>query len=522
MEQIATDTYSFEKLRTNGYTYVDKTAALMPLVNERNGCQFFLARPRRFGKSLLISTLRALFEGRKELFTGLAIESQWDWAQKWPIIHLDLGSCEAATVERLYENLQVKLQLEAERNGVAVHADKSVSNQLLLLISDLAKKSANGNVVLLVDEYDKPLLKHISQPDVGAFRDALREFYSVIKTCEGLQRFAFITGISKFSKVSIFSDLNNLVDLSMEYEQATLLGYTREEVKRFFPKTLEKIGAQNGKNADWALREVVRWYDGYRFHPKAEPVINPVSFGCCARSGEFEDYWSQTARPDFLMAALKEQRLDFSRIDIDRNTLDAYDPQNPRLVTLLYQTGYLTIKHFRTVGGFRRYDLGFPNLEVEQSFLTALAPVYAKLDAGDAVNYQVLAASAVLAGDLVRFIDVLKAFCANISYDLTDRQNEQTWQTIVYVILRSVGVGVEAEVRTNNGRIDMVCPVPGGYWLLEFKLDASAERALAQIDEKEYALKYNFTGKRITKVGVSFSSEKRTIVDYKTVEVPAR
>lgn len=515
MEKLAVDTYSFERLRTKGFTYVDKTAGIAPLVDESSGFQFFLARPRRFGKSLLISTLQALFEGKRELFHGLAIEPQWNWEKRWPVLHLDLGSCEATTVTELRENLLVMLQLEAARNGIAVHADKSAPNQLLFLINDLAQKSGDGKIVLLIDEYDKPILKHLSQPDVSVFRDELRKFYSVIKTTERLQRFAFITGISKFSKMSIFSDLNNLVDLSMEYDSATLLGYTCDELMRCFPESLAKIGSLNGKSADWALAEVERWYDGYRFHPKAEPVINPVSFGCCARNGEFKDYWSKTALAFFLIDALKVQKLDFSKVDVDESALESYEPEKPRLVTLLYQTGYLTIKRFWTMGAFRRYDLDFPNLEVEQSFLTTLAPAYAGVGDDQFVNFQAKAAEAVLAGDLAQFVAVLKSFFANVPYDLTDRQNEQTWQTIVYVVLRSVGVGVQAEVRTNDGRIDMVCPVPGGLWLIEFKLDHSAEEALAQIDEKTYAAKYDFTGKKITKVGISFSSKARNIVDCK-------
>ena len=204
MEKVATDIYSFRELREKGFTYVDKTAKLLPLADLSIGKQFFIARPRRFGKSLLVSTLHCLFEGRRELFNGLAIEPKWDWSKAWPVIHLDMGDCQADSVERLWGKIHDCLVSESERLGVALRSDTSVPGQLKFLIQDLAAASGDGQVVLLVDEYDKPLLGHLSKPDVTQFRDALKEFYSVIKTLEAKQRFTFLTGVSKFSKVSIF------------------------------------------------------------------------------------------------------------------------------------------------------------------------------------------------------------------------------------------------------------------------------------------------------------------------------
>ena len=516
MEKVATDIYSFRELRENGFTYVDKTAMLLPLCDMSVGKQFFLARPRRFGKSLLISTLHCLFEGRRELFHGLAIEPKWDWSKSWPVIHLDMGDCQADTVERLWGKVRDCLVSESERLGVALRKDTSVPGQFKFLIQDLAAASKDGQVVLLVDEYDKPLLGHLSKPDVTQFRDALKEFYSVIKTLEAKQRFTFLTGVSKFSKVSIFSDLNNLKDRTMTASEATLLGYTHDELKRFFPESLKKIAAANRLTPEGAFAKVVEWYDGYRFEENAEKVINPVSFGLCVEAGKFQNYWANTAMTTFLTDALKQQPLDFSTINIDQSALEAYEPDKPRIVTLLYQTGYLTIKSFRQFGDFRRFDLCIPNREVENSFLTQLAPVYAGIDADRSINYQFAAAEALVAGDAEKFVKVLKNFFANIPYNLTDRQNEQMWQAIVYVLLKAVGFGVNAEVLTNEGRIDMACETPAGIWLIEFKLDRPAEEALAQIDERNYAEKYDFAGKTVRKLGISFSSEKRTIVDVKS------
>jgi len=515
MEKVATDIYSFRKLRESGFAYVDKTAMLLPLVDLSIGSQFFLARPRRFGKSLLISTLHCLFEGRRDLFQGLAIEPKWDWSKQWPVLHLDMGSCQAETVDGFWRKMGETLESEANRLHVPVRREMSVSGRFRFLIEDLAATSPDGQIVLLVDEYDKPLLGHLSKPDVTQFRNALKEFYSVIKTLEAKQRFAFLTGVSKFAKVSIFSDLNNLIDITMDASEATLLGYTHDELKRCFPGALRRIGEANGLSPEQAFAKVVEWYDGYRFHPSSEKVVNPVSFGMCAKSGEFQNYWSNTAMTTFLTDALKLHPLDFSTIGIDRSALEAYEPENPRMVTLLYQTGYLTIHEMKTIGEFRRFDLRIPNREVENSFLTQLAPVYAGLDPAKSVNYQFAAAEAILSGDVERFVKVLKNFFANIPYNLTDRQNEQMWQAIVYVILRSIGVGVNAEVLTNEGRIDMTCETAADIWLIEFKLDRPAEEALAQIDERNYAGKYDFAGKNIHRLGISFSSEQRTIVETK-------
>ena len=515
MEKIATDIYTFERLRKRGYVYVDKTDIIWPLVNDSTGTQFFLARPRRFGKSLVISTLRSLFEGRRDLFLGLAIEPKWDWSKTWPVIHLDFGTVQAGTIPEFREQLFGILRSEAARLGVAFRESSLPDISFRHMIEDVAESSADGQCVVLIDEYDKPLLGHLSKPDVTQFRDALKSFYGVVKYTEPKQRFTFITGISRFSKVSVFSDLNNLIDLTMTPGEATLLGYTHEELKSFFPEALVHIGEKNGHDAGWAFDEVVKWYNGYRFHPEAEKVINPVSFGLCAKNGEFQNYWSKTAMTTFLVDALKVQPLDFSTVGVTDTELDAYEPENPRLVTLLYQTGYLTIRSMTRIGLFSRYELAFPNLEVEDSFLSALAPIYAGLNRRGAVNYQLLAAEALLNGDTDRLVKVFRTFFAEIPYDLTDRQNEQMWQAIVYVVLRSIGVGVGAEVKTNDGRIDMVCDTPDHIYLIEFKLDRSAEEALEQIERNDYAAKYDLAGKKVMKIGVSFSSEKRTIADVK-------
>ena len=521
MEKVATDIYTFSELRRNGFTYVDKTGILYAMACEESGKQFFIARPRRFGKSLAVSTLKSLFEGRRDLFGGLAIEPLWDWSRKWPVLHLDMGSMQARSVDEFRELLVEHLADRARELGCGGISGSSPSILFKRLIEALAAQSPDGRMALLVDEYDKPLLGHLMKPDVAEFRDELKAFYSVIKTLESKQRFTFITGVSKFSKVSIFSDLNNLKDWTMHPGMATLFGYTHEEVLKCFPGRIHALAEANGLDDRGAFDEVVKWYDGYKFHPAAKPVINPVSLGCCFDMGEFSDYWSKTAVPTFLIDILKKHPLNFASIDIADNRLDAYEPDKPDITTLLYQTGYLTIKGVRSFVATRKYDLGFPNLEVESSFVSRLAPAYAGLEQARAESAQLAAAEALYAHDVPKFLKALKAFFANIPYDLTDRQNEQMWQTVVYVVLRSIGVNVNGEVRTHDGRIDMVVDIPGEIYIIEFKLDRPAAEAMEQIKGKEYAGKYALSKKRVTLIGISFSSGKRTIVEELVCHAPS-
>ena len=520
MEKIATDIYTFAELRNEGFTYVDKTGALYAMASGESRKQFFLARPRRFGKSLAVSTFKSLFEGRRDLFQGLAIEPKWDWSKKWPVLHLDMGSMQARSVDEFNALLVSHLQRRALEMGVAGLKDTLPSILFTNLIDALAAKSPDGRMVLLVDDYDKPLLGHLMKPDVTDFRDALKAFYSVIKTLESKQRFTFITGVSKFSKVSIFSDLNNLNDWTMDANAATLFGYTHEEVLKYFPGRIHDLGQANGLTDDEAFAKIVEWYDGYRFEECAEPVINPVSLGKCFQKRKFADYWSATAIPTFLIDILKEHPLDFSTIDISESALNAYEPDKPRIVTLLYQTGYLTIKSFRQFGTARRYTLKFPNLEIENSFLDNVVGAYVGKDVDVSSGFAVAAGEALHAHDVPKFLKSLKAIFSDIPSDMTDRQNEQMWQTIVYVVLRSIGINVNGEVRTNEGRIDLVVDLPEDIYIVEFKLDRPASEAMEQIKNRDYAGKYALSEKRVTLVGISFSAAKRTIVEELVEEMP--
>ena len=517
MEKAATDIYTFENLRGNGYTYVDKTAILKQLVDDSRGRQFFIARPRRFGKSLAVSTLKCLFEGRRDLFQGLAIEPQWDWSRKWPVLHIDMGSAQAETIPALDRKWRAILRSECMRNKIAFRDDEDPAIAFANVIEDLVATSDDGQIVLLVDEYDKPLIGKLCTPLVTEFKNALKAFYSVIKTCEGKQRFSFLTGVSKFSKVSIFSDLNNLKDYTLHPLTGTLFGFTHDEVRRNFPGKLAQLGAKFGKDADWAFDRIVRMYDGYKFHQDAEPVINPVALGMTFDTLEFGRWWSKTALPTFLIDFFKSRPLDVSSLEVSDSDMDAFEPEKLKPVTLLFQTGYLTIRSVEWDGDFAKYRLGFPNREVETSFLGELSNLYS----GNVVDDSKVLVSRI--GDTLRardpegFVAAFKSFFAAIPYDLTDRQNEQSWQAIMYVVMRLIGMNVGGEVKTSKGRIDLTVETATDAYVIEVKRDSTPMKAIEQIRDKSYTDKFRLSGKPITLIGIAFSTKKRAVSGAKIV-----
>ena len=517
MEKAATDIYTFGNLRKGGYSYVDKTAILKKLADDSRGRQFFIARPRRFGKSLAVSTLKCLFEGKRDLFKGLAIEPVWDWSRKWPVLHIDMGSAQSATVSELKVIWRDILSNECARNGIPFRDSEVPSIALSNTINDLAAESDDGQVVVLVDEYDKPLLGHLMTPQVTEFKEALKTFYSVLKTLEGKQRFLFITGVSKFSKVSIFSDLNNLDDITLDASVATLFGYTHEEVRKNFPGCLAALGKKQGTDAESAFADIVKWYDGYKFHQNAELVVNPVSLGLTFKKQELGNWWSLTAMPTFLLDFFKVRPMDVSDLSVTDADLAAYEPERIKPVTLLFQTGYLTIKGFEQTGTIRRYKLGFPNLEVENSFLTDLSSVYIGTDNSGSANIAAEVVKALLARDPDRFVEAFRQFFAAIPYDLTDRQNEQSWQAIMYVVLRVIGINVGGEVRTHKGRIDLTVETATDAYIIEVKRDSTAKKAIEQIQDKSYTDSFRPSGKPITLIGIAFSTKKRTVSGVKIV-----
>ena len=513
MERIATDTYSFPDIRNGGFVYVDKTAILKLLADGSIGKQFFVARPRRFGKSLAISTLQCLFEGRRDLFRGLAIEPEWDWTKVYPVLKLDMGSCQAASVSDLWRKIDTLLESESRRLKVPLHGEDA-SARFRFMIEDLSAANPDKKMVLLVDEYDKPLLGHLGKEDVNDIRDALKEFYSVVKTCEGYQRFAFITGVSKFSKVSIFSDLNNLNEFSMDARVALLFGYTHEEVKANFPESLAALGGKLGLDAEATFAKLVKWYDGYRFEENAVPVFNPVSIGKCLSSQKFDPYWFETGTPSFLLRMLERDPVLLDDIEVSQTSFSVYEPDRPALMSLLYQTGYLTIKEARQEGEERVYRLGCPNYEVRKAFNESLSMEFSHLGAFDHSSLLNQMLSALRHDDVNDMLDALSCFFANIPANITVKR-EKYYQALFYAVFVLIGARTQAECWTNRGRVDAVVETPCGIYVFEFKLNGTAEEAIAQIKEKGYHEKYLRAGKKVTLAGVAFDSEMRNLSDRK-------
>ena len=535
MERIATDTYSFERVREGGFVYVDKTAILKTLADGSLGTQFFIARPRRFGKSLAVSTLQCLFEGRRDLFRGLAIEPDWDWSKTWPVLKLDMGTCAADDAQELKGLLRSMLRREAVRLGLPQPEGATPGDAFLQFCTDLAANTKGGKFVLLVDEYDKPLLGHLGKPDVNDIRDELKAFYSVIKTCEGLQRFAFMTGVSKFSKVSVFSDLNNLNEFSMDARVATLFGYTHEEVKANFPASLAALGAKQGLDAEATFARLVQWYDGYRFEENAVPVFNPVSVGKCLSSGKFDPYWFETGTPTFLLRLMEKNPVVLDEIEVSQTAFSNYEPDRPALVSLLYQTGYLTIKSARQDGGIRLYRLVPPNFEVATAFSESLSADFSRLDGEEHASLLTQMVEALRADDVDDMLDALSCFFANIPANITVKR-EKYYQTLFYAVFVLIGARTHAECWTNRGRVDAVVETPRGVYVFEFKLgtggrdgarpspggpsSVSAAAALAQIKARGYAEKWLRCGKKVTLVGAAFDADMRNLSD-RQVEVAA-
>jgi len=513
MTPLTTSVYTFEKLRDGGFLYVDKTAGVYELI-EPACAQYFLSRPRRFGKSLLISTLKAIFQGRRDLFeapanggVNLAIaDTDYDW-KTYPVIHLDLGTAAARTAEELERMLGYSVDDSAKAKGVSLTREGSAA-RFNELIAALATRL--GKVVILIDEYDKPLLGHLGQESAREIQDVLKQFYAVVKATEAQQRFVLLTGVSKFSKVSVFSDLNNLTDLTMDPRAATLLGYTQTELEANFPEYIERLAGAIGKTTPETLDELRVWYNGYRFHSNADAVYNPVSVMKCFDTQEFKNYWFETGTPTFLLDLLKREPLDLDNLEVDENAFSTYDPVALHPLPLLFQTGYLTITAGEVLGDARYYALGYPNLEITQSFSYWLARSMAGVLDPELSGALKRMVKALQAGDADTMLEHLKTFFHNVPYDIVE-QKEKYYQTIFFTVFKLIGAMVEAESRTSRGRIDAVVKTAGHIYLFEFKLRGAAEEAMAQIREKRYAAPYLDDGRPVTLVGAAFDRKQRNL-----------
>ena len=516
MKNLTSSVYNFEKLRNEGYLYVDKTEFIWKLINPA-GESYFLSRPRRFGKSLTLSTLKAVFEGKKELFKGLALyDKPYDW-KPYPIIHLDMANCDIQTPEELKKYLLDTLENIAVSFNLQLRGE-TLTGRFENLIMDIARR---GQVVILLDEYDKPILNNIANPCVKDILQVLKGFYSNIKKAERSLRFAFITGVSKFCHVSLFSDLNNLTDITMDAKYATLLGYTQEELETYFADRIELASKQLGLPKEELLPEIKAWYDGYRFEENAATVYNPVSLAKFFESGgKFNNYWFSTGTPSFLIELVRKTRFDFDNIlskPVSSMAFNAFEVDKLDPLTLLLQTGYLTIKSMVRKFNMPWYWLDFPNREVSFSFNTALLNAYSHKTDNFVVAFCEELADAMDNGNVKQLRKVLESFFAGISYEI-HHKDESNFQNIFFSIFRLLGYYISAESHTNDGRIDAVAETEKFVFIFEFKLD-NDDTALSQIRDKEYYKKYELSQKKIFLNGVTFSTEKGQIIDWQTEEV---
>jgi hypothetical protein len=501
---------SFRELRKGGFLYVDKTKLIARL--SEGGKYFFLSRPRRFGKSLTLSTLEELFSGRRELFEGLWIENNWDWSLTYPVIHLSFSSIGYKT-SSLEQALHNALEAEAAKYGFQLTATGYDQKFKELL----EKLSVKGRVVILIDEYDKPLIDYLEDmPKAIEHQRIIRAFYSIIKDSDPYIRFLLITGVSKFSKVSVFSELNNLNDLTIHPKYSTLVGYTQEELEFYFAEGIDEIAAEQGVEREELLKRIRDWYNGYSWDGR-HFVYNPFSILSFFNAGQFQNYWFSTGTPTFLVKLLKNrEQVQLERVDVDQSIFESYSLDNLDTLSLLFQTGYSTIKK---ISEFGIYTLDYPNKEVKESMLRHLIGEFRHDSPALTTPIVIKLRQAFIDNDLEKVIDITNSLFKSIPSHIFIKDREAYYHSVVFLVFQYLGQFIQAEVHTSDGRVDAVVETQTHIYLLEFKLDRSAAEALRQIREKNYAARFRSSDKALTAVGVNFSSEQKCVVDWEAVEM---
>ena len=503
---------NFEKIRREGYAYVDKTALMYKMVSE--GSYYFLSRPRRFGKSLMVSTLEAFFSGKKELFEGLyAGSADWDW-QEYPILHLDLNAEKFDTAEALTHVLDDFLARHEQRYGKS-ETERSPGLRFQGVIRRACEQTGR-QVVILIDEYDKPMLQAIGNEELqNEYRNTLKAFYGVLKSCDAHIKFAFLTGVTKFGKVSVFSDLNNLIDISIDHRYAEVCGISEQELYRDFNDSILALAEANGLTKEECCERLRLDYDGYHFCIEGPGMYNPFSVLNTFAKLRFSDYWFETATPSFLVHQLKKTCYPLENMtteDIATDTLNSIDVMDDNPLPLLYQSGYLTIRGYDSE--FDTYTLGFPNREVEQGFIKYLLPFYSP-KVTDRNRFSIAQFTKdVRNGQAEAFMQRLEDFFATGDYEVVGKA-EKYFQNTLYVFFRLLGFYVDVERHTANGRMDTVIQTPEYIYILELKIDRTAAEALQQIEDKDYARPFEGDRRTLFKIGVNFSTVTK-LIDWVT------
>ncbi|WDN90065.1 hypothetical protein BuS5_03035 [Desulfosarcina sp. BuS5] len=489
---------TFRKLIDGNYLYVDKTEHVYKLLHQ--GSVYFLARPRRFGKSLLISTLNEIFEGEKELFKGLWIyKSDYKW-EKHPVVRIDFSKKKAESRDDLKGFILYQLKNIAEKYGISLTRDQydEAFDELLTKLSQINK------VVILIDEYDKPIIDNIENKKLAVeIREVLKGFYNIIKACDEHIRFVFLTGVSKFSKAGVFSGLNNLEDISMDTGYSSFLGITMQEMKTFFKDHIDQFAKTENITKAVLIEKITYWYNGFCFSKGCTKVFNPFSALLLFKKFDFSNYWFESATPSFLIKLIKEKDFDITGLDgvnISESSFSSCEIENLKTIPILFQTGYLTIAGYNKER--MEYTLAYPNFEVKNSMTECLGEAYSFVEKEFVHGYAWKMIDALRYHDFELFFDTLRIFFANIPYDLQINK-EKYYQTIFYLVFSLIGLKVEAEIKTNKGRIDAVI-IDNDIYIFEFKFNGDKDKALNQIKEKKYFEKYQGTNKKIYLFGVEF------------------
>ena len=522
MRPIATDTNDFPRLRRENCIYVDKTEYVHRLVSQPGSRLFFMSRPRRFGKSLTLSVLKALFSGRRELFDGLFIaeKTDWNWNETYPIIHFEFNDVTTTSLEEYARALENHVKMRLQDAGYVCDEKLSAAENFGCAIKSLSAKNDGKGVVILIDEYDAPVGHSLGDIDMAEkIRDRLSAVYSQMKNRTGDIRFLLMTGISKFTRLSVFSALSNLVDVTQDKEYATMFGYTEEELTANFEEHLREHAKIMGKTYEDYRSEMKRWYNGFRFSTEVDTTVyNPVSVALTLKKKEqsFKATWATTGRPSMLMNYLKREDLlsiNYEKVEeVSGEAFDVAELRNLTALALLYQSGYLTIKGYDADVG--DYTLGVPDEEVRRDLSTLVAGVAADKDVAWAAN---------LGKSLLRFnwprVSVgLKSLFAHLPYGpREDDVQEFSYERVLYALLASQGIEVVSEDRQSNGRADIVAKHKRGIYIFELKVDEPVDKAFAQIREKKYAEPYLADGRPIWLIGLSFDSKTRHLVDFAAV-----
>lgn len=503
---------TFETIRKEGYLYVDKTQTVYELTHQ-SGKYFFLCRPRRFGKSLLTSTLHSYFAGRKDLFKGLAMEGlEKEW-NDYPVLHFDLSGAKHDTKEELLANLDFILGGQERKFGIK-NPPKEANNRMANLI-ETASRQTGKQVVVLIDEYDAPLLDVVHEEEnLKSLRHVMRNFYSPLKKYEPCLKFVFLTGITKFSQLSIFSELNNISNISMNPRYAAICGITKEEMLTQMSPDIDLLAKALGKTRQETIDALTYHYDGYHFTWPSPDILNPYSLLNCFTDTNMGDYWFGSGTPSYLIEMMRKfgvQPTQLGPMDAQSQDFDAPTENMSSLVPLLYQSGYITIKGYDKM--FNSYRLDIPNHEVRIGLMRSLIPYYITPDTLKTNNTVVNMTRALYRGDINGMMEILKEFLSTIPY--TDNTHyEGHYQQVFYIIFTLMGAWGDVEVHTPRGRIDVVMIYQKRLYLFELKLDTSAEAAMAQINLNDYPSRFALSGYPITKVAVSFDSHTRTIKEW--------